>query len=115
MSSKPFSAVTCGPDTYAKNEAVRDALFGYGDDGSETRPVLHFFYPSAAISDPSAMITSLKAYGYEVKAAQHQGLIAEHNSEVSSRDFDRETQGLDDLARKLGWSYDGWECEVVGE
>ena len=115
MSSKPFSAVTCGPDTYAKNEAVRDALLGYGDDGRELRSVVHFFYPSPAISDPSAMITNLKAYGYEVKAAQNQGLVAEHQSEVSSGSFDRETQGLDDLARKLGWSYDGWECEVVGE
>jgi len=115
MSSKPFSAVTCGPDTYAKNEAVRDALLGYGDDGSEARPVVHFFFPSANVSDPSSLITNLKAYGYDVKAAQNQGLVAEHQSEVSSRDFDRETQGLDDLARKLGWSYDGWECEVVGE
>ena len=113
MSAKPFSSVTCGPDTYAKNEAVREALYGYGDDGSQARQVVHFFYPSPSITDPSSLITNLKAYGYEVKGAEHQGLVAEHQSEVSSGYFDRETQGLDNLARKLGWSYDGWECEVV--
>ncbi len=115
MSAKPFSSVICGADVRARNDAVRKALDGYGDDGSEVRHVVHYFYPAQSKApDPSAILSNLEAYGYLAKLGANGGLKAEEHREVASADFDQTTQGLNDVAHKLGWRYDGWECEVVG-
>lgn len=100
----------------AANDAIRQNLASYGDDGRAVRHVLHYAYPTEKADNASrvGMIVQLGARGFEIKdAASKGGLILEHYRPVAANDFDKFSSDLEDWFNDRGWEYDGWECAVV--
>lgn len=98
------------------NDAVRAQLTAMGDDGSQTRHVLHYAYPEkgADMSVRPTMVAELKDRGFEVSdAAADNGIVMEHYRSVAPNDFDAFTTELSEWFSGRGWLYDGWECAVV--
>lgn len=100
----------------AANDAVRCRLAEYGDDGGKVRHVLHYAYPDREtdLSARPAIIEALTARGFSVsEAAVGAGVVLEHFHSVSIEFFDLLTADLSAWFAERGWSYDGWECEVL--
>ncbi|MBI1383477.1 MAG: hypothetical protein GC150_01000 [Rhizobiales bacterium] len=110
----PFPRVRASEHTVTKNDKVRKALAGHGDNGRAVRHVLHFlFHDDDATFTEAAMAEELRGLGFEVDLAKcRNGVIAEEYREVASTDFDETTEALSQFARARGWQYDGFECAV---
>lgn len=100
----------------AANDSVRARLAEYGDDGSTVRHILHYAYPErqSDLAYRRALVEALIARGYSVSdAAVGGGVVLEHFHSVAPDFFDILTAELSAWFAERGWSYDGWECEVV--
>ena len=99
-----------------KNDRVRAALAGYGDDGTLPRHVIHFAYATRKATADAAAAEAIirRALAPDVlePAEVGNGLRFEQTREVASAEFDALTQALEDELAAIGWDYDGWECAV---
>lgn len=98
------------------NNAIRQQLASYGDDGRAVRHVIHFAYPTdkGDSASRSGMVADLAARGFDVRdAAADGGLVLEHHRPVAANDFDDFSADLEAWFSEHGWDYDGWECAVV--
>ncbi|MXQ07674.1 hypothetical protein GQ651_07430 [Alphaproteobacteria bacterium GH1-50] len=98
-----------------KNDAVRKALAGYGDDGTRPRHVIHFAYAKKGGQDAAAAEEIIRRYlapDVLEPAEVGDGIRFEQNREVASAEFDAMTDGLERDLAEIGWEYDGWECAV---
>ena len=99
-----------------KNDKVRGALRGMGDDGTRPRHVIHFAYATRKATgetdEAEAIIRRLVAPDVIEPTDGSVGFRFEQTREVASDDFDALTQGLEDDLAAIGWEYDGWECAV---
>lgn len=98
------------------NDAVRERLRAYGDDGERIRHILHYAYPDAdrELHMRPAIIETLISRGFGVSdAAVASGIVLEHFETVAPDTFDVVTAELSAWFAERGWEYDGWECEVL--
>ncbi|NND17944.1 MAG: hypothetical protein HKN98_05130 [Silicimonas sp.] len=99
-----------------KNDGVRAALAGYGDDGTAVRHVIHFAYPMKKSTGSADDAVGVISEHFTPKTAEPTGvdggLRFEHYREVASGDFDQLTDQLEADLAEIGWDYDGWECAV---
>ena len=99
----------------AKNQGVRRALQKFGDDGTLPRHTLHYAYPGKGEAAPQQEIFAyFEATGLTTsEAAADGGVVAEHEREVASSEFDALTERFGADLAGFGWKYDGWECAVA--
>ena len=92
------------------NEPVFAALTYNGEDLSEGRHVINYFYDG----DFDGRKDALAGQGYLVSPTNPSpGVIAE-NFEVTDRDWsESEMKKMCDLANRFGAEYDGWEASMV--
>lgn len=92
------------------NEPVFAALTGAGEDLSDERHVIHYFYDG----DVDGLAQALAAEGYEVRpTTTSPGVIAENHA-VTDRDWSTATmKRMCELANQFGAEYDGWEGSMV--
>ena len=92
------------------NEPVFAALENAGEDLSDERHVIHYFYEG----DADGLSAALAAKGFEVRpTATSPGVIAEHYA-VTNREWSTAAmQMMCDLANEFGAEYDGWEGSMV--
>ena len=92
------------------NEPVFAALEGAGEDLSDERHVIHYFYEG----DVDGLSAALAAEGFEVRpTATSPGVIAENHA-VTDREWSKTAmQRMCELANKFGAEYDGWEGSMV--
>ena len=92
------------------NEPVFAALRGAGEDMSDTRHVIHYFYDG----DVDGLSAALAAEGYETRpTATSPGVIAENHAVTDEAWSQSEMQKLCELANRFGAEYDGWEGSMV--
>ncbi len=92
------------------NEGVFAALTSNGEDLSDGRHVIHYFYDG----DVDGLSAALKEAGFEVSpTATSPGVIAENHA-VTDRAWGEATmKQLCELANRFGAEYDGWEASMV--
>jgi hypothetical protein len=92
------------------NENVFAALTSNGEDLSDGRHVIHYFYDG----DINGLKEALGNDGYVVSSTQTSpGVIAEIFA-VTDRDWsESEMKKMCDLADRFGAEYDGWEASMV--
>ena len=92
------------------NEGVFSALTSNGEDLSDGRHVIHYFYDG----DVDGLKAALGEQGYVVSSTNTQpGVIAE-NFAVTDRDWsESEMKKMCELADRFGAEYDGWEASMV--
>ena len=92
------------------NEPVFATFLAQGEDLSDERHVIHYFYDG----DVDSLSAALTAAGYEVRpTATEPGVVAENHA-VTDRDWSTATmKQLCDLANQFGAEYDGWEASMV--
>lgn len=98
------------------NELIRQALWDEGDNGLVPRNVRHFAYPQSgdAVCSFKNVTDYLSIHNLKVtETFDNTGLMFEHESEVSSFEFDVFTYSLKTKLFEKGWVYDSWECLVV--
>ena len=99
-----------------KNDKVRAALAGYGDDGTLPRHVIHFAYSTRKatgdVAAAEAIVKGLMAPDLIEPTQADEGLRFEQTREVASSEFDALTDRLETELAAIGWQYDGWECAV---
>lgn len=99
-----------------KNDKVRAALQGMGDDGSRPRHVIHYAYATRKATgetDEAEAIIRRHISPDVIEATDDSvGFRFEQTREVASDDFDALTQRLEDELAAIHWDYDGWECAV---
>ena len=99
------------------NEATRKALAALGDDGGRARKVTHYARAGAKSNPKSRrdMLDDLVSKGFAPTLTEDgKALELDHESAVAGLAFDQKTSELAAWFKVRGWSYDGWECEVVG-
>lgn len=94
----------------AMNEHVFEALTSNGEDLSDGRHVIHYFYDG----DVDGLKAALGEQGYVVSPTNTSpGVIAE-NFAVTDRGWsESEMKKMCDLADRFGAEYDGWEASMV--
>ena len=92
------------------NEPVFAALLAQGEDLSDERHVIHYFYDG----DVEGLSAALAAQEFETRpAATSPGVIAENHA-VTDREWSSATmKQMCDLANQFGAEYDGWEGSMV--
>jgi hypothetical protein len=92
------------------NETVFATLTASGEDLSDGRHVIHYFYHG----DVDGLKSALGDDGYEVSSTNTSpGVIAE-NFAVTDRNWsESEMKKMCDLANRFGAEYDGWEASMV--
>jgi len=92
------------------NEGVFSALTSNGEDLSDGRHVIHYFYDG----DVDGLKEALGSDGYVVSStATSPGVIAE-NFAVTDRNWsESEMKKMCELADRFGAEYDGWEASMV--
>ena len=92
------------------NEQVFAQLTGAGEDLSDGRHVIHYFYDG----DVDGLSNALAEHGFSVRpTATSPGVIAE-NFAVTDREWsEAEMKRMCDLANRFGAEYDGWEASMV--
>ena len=92
------------------NGPVFAALRGAGEDLSDERHVIHYFYEG----DVEGLTKALSDAGYEVRpTAEQPGVIAENHAVTNEEWSDSEMKKLCGLANQFGAEYDGWEGSMV--
>jgi hypothetical protein len=92
------------------NEPVFAALEGAGEDLSDTRHVVHYFYDG----DVEGLSAALKAQGFDIRpTATSPGVIAETHAATDRAWSETEMKRMCDLANQFGAEYDGWEGSMV--
>ena len=94
----------------AMNEHVFEALTSNGEDLSDGRHVIHYFYDG----DVDGLREALGGQGYVVSPTNTApGVIAE-NFAVTDREWsESEMKNMCELADRFGAEYDGWEASMV--
>ena len=94
----------------AMNEPIFETFLAHGEDLSDERHVIHYFYDG----DVEGLTAALAADGYEVRpTSTSPGVIAERY-DVTDRNWSTATmQRLCALANQFGAEYDGWEGSMV--
>ena len=92
------------------NEPVFAALEDAGEDLSDERHVIHYFYDG----DATGLASALAAKGFEVRpTATSPGVVAEQHA-VTDREWSTSAMKLMcELANEFGAEYDGWEGSMV--
>ena len=92
------------------NESVFAALTSHGENLSDGRHVIHYFYDG----DVEGLGAALGEDGYVVSpTSTSPGVIAE-NFAVTDRGWsESEMKKMCDLANRFGAEYDGWEASMV--
>ena len=97
-------------DQVAMNGPVFAALRGAGEDLSDERHVIHYFYDG----DVEGLTRALSEAGYEVRPTETSpGVIAETHAVTDENWSELEMKKLCDLANQFGAEYDGWEGSMV--
>ena len=92
------------------NEAVFSALTSNGEDLSDGRHVIHYFYDG----DVNGLKEVLGNDGYVVSSTQASpGVIAEIFAVTDRSWSESEMKKMCDLANRFGAEYDGWEASMV--
>ena len=94
----------------AMNEPIFATFLASGEDLSDERHVIHYFYDG----DVEGLSSALSAEGYTVNpTATSPGVVAENHA-VTDRAWSEATmKHLCDLANRFGAEYDGWEASMV--
>ena len=92
------------------NEPIFATFLANGEDLSDERHVIHYFYDG----DVEGLSKALSAEGYTVRpTATEPGVVAENHA-VTDRQWSESTMKLlCDLANRFGAEYDGWEASMV--
>ena len=94
----------------AMNEPIFEALASAGEDLSDTRHVIHYFYDG----DADGLSKALSAEGFTVRpTATSPGVVAENHAVTDRQWSETEMQRMCDFANQFGAEYDGWECSMV--
>ena len=92
------------------NEPVFAALRGAGEDLSDERHVIHYFYDG----DVDGLTTALGEAGFETRpTATSPGVIAEHHAVTDETWSANCMKQMCDLANRFSAEYDGWEGSMV--
>ena len=90
----------------ASNEPVFETLISHGEDLSDTRHVIHYFYDG----DVDGLSKALSDEGYTVRpTATSPGVIAENHAVTDRAWSESEMKRMCDFANRFGAEYDGWE------
>jgi hypothetical protein len=94
----------------AMNEHVFAQLLKAGEDLSDGRHVIHYFYDG----DVEGLSQALAKEGFAVKpTATSPGVIAENFAVTDRAWSEAEMKRLCDLGNRFGAEYDGWEASAV--
>jgi len=94
----------------AMNEQVLAQLAGAGEDLSDGRHVIHYFYDG----DVESLSAALSEGGYSVRpTATSPGVIAENLAVTDRAWSESEMKRMCDFANRFGAEYDGWEASMV--
>ena len=94
----------------AMNEQVFAQLLGHGEDLSDGRHVIHYFYDG----DVEGLSKALIEQGFVVRpTATSPGVIAESFAVTDRAWSESEMQRMCDLANRFGAEYAGWEASMV--
>ena len=94
----------------AMNEQVFAQLLGQGEDLSDGRHVIHYFYDG----DVEGLSRALSEQGFVTRpTATSPGVIAENFAVTDRAWSETEMQRMCDLANRFGAEYDGWEASMV--
>lgn len=92
------------------NEPVFATLRGAGEDLSDERHVIHYFYDG----DVDGLTAALDEAGFETRpTATVPGVIAEHHAVTDGAWSAACMKQMCDLANRYGAEYDGWEGSMV--
>ena len=92
------------------NGPVFAALRGAGEDLSDERHVIHYFYNG----DVDGLSKALSEAGYDVRpTATEPGVIAETYAVTDESWSESEMKRMCDFANQFGAEYDGWEGSMV--
>ena len=92
------------------NEPVFAALRGAGEDLSDERHVVHYFYDG----DVDGLSAALAEAGFEVRPTQTSpGVVAEHHAVTDEAWSTACMKQMCDFANRFGAEYDGWEGAMV--
>lgn len=92
------------------NEPVFAALTSHGEDLSDGRHVIHYFYDG----DVDGLSKALGDAGYTVRpTATSPGVIAENFAVTDRQWSETEMKRMCDLANQFDAEYDGWEGSMV--
>jgi hypothetical protein len=94
----------------AMNEQVFAQLLGAGEDLSDGRHVIHYFYDG----EVEGLSQALSEAGFSVRpTTTSPGVIAENFAVTDRQWSEAEMQRVCDLANRFGAEYDGWEASMV--
>ena len=94
----------------AMNEHVFAQLTGHGEDLSDGRHVIHYFYDG----DVNGLKEVLGNDGYVVSSTNTApGVIAENFAVTDRAWSESEMKKMCELADRFGAEYDGWEASMV--
>jgi regulator of RNase E activity RraB len=96
----------------AQNKRILLTLMENGDDGSAKRNVRHWIYHNEDFS-ANALVTELELLGYAISASENDRIMFEKSTSLIDEEIDEETVLLNQIAKKHGVNYDGWETPVV--
>lgn len=92
------------------NEPIFAVFLENGEDLSDERHVVHYFYDG----DTEGLSKALSDDGYEVRpTATSPGIVAETHAITDRAWSESEMKKLCDLANRFGAEYDGWEASMV--
>jgi Regulator of ribonuclease activity B len=81
-----------------------------GEDFSDVRHVVHYFYGG----NFAALRSALVELGYDVQdAVNHDGVVAERHEAIGEEWRTTTLVGLAELADAYGVEYDGWEASMT--
>lgn len=97
-----------------RDQAVRDALAGRGDDGSGPRHTLFFLYEGDQAGLRAAAVKAgFSARGSTGEDGEEYGSVLEITAAVDEASFAPLRAQMELWADEFGAVYDGWECAVV--
>ena len=106
-----------GQTQRAGNDQVRKQLITMGDDGVEPRHVIHYFFArrwTLKRSPRQDIIDYVTELGFTVQDSTKNCVMFDTTSAIVGEEFDQLTDDLYAFGQTNGWTYDGWECAVVG-
>ena len=94
----------------AMNEPIFAVFLENGEDLSDERHVIHYFYEG----DVEGLSKALSEDGFEVRpTATEPGVVAEKHDVTDRAWSESEMKKMCDLANRFGAEYDGWEAAMV--
>ena len=106
-----------GQSQRAGNDEVRAQLAAMGDDGVAPRHCIHYFFArrwTLKRSPRQDVIEYVKELGFTVQDSDKNCVMFDTTSTVVGEEFDQLTDDLHAFGQTNGWTYDGWECAVIG-